>query len=139
MASAAVRSAVEARLAANWAHTPIRAPNPSLAGVPADGSAFVSVQYPLANEEQMTIGAPGANIWRETGAFRVVLAVPAATDLAVALWPARLDALRAAFRGKVFDGVRTYEASPPIVDGATDDGAYALLSFAVVYDHDITG
>ena len=137
MASTAVMAAIEERLVTSWAHTPIRTPNPASGSVPDDGSAFLMVSYPVADEEQMSIGSPGSNVWREGGAVRFVLAIPAGTGLGE--WPARLDELRAAFRGQAFGGLRTYAATPPINDGRTDDDSYHLVSFAVAYDHDLLG
>lgn len=130
-------TAVETRLAANWAHTPIRTPNASDGDVPDDNSAFLYVEYPVASEDQKSIGSPGSNLWREEGGFRVVLAIPAGIGLSN--WITRLDTLRGVFRGKEFDGVRTYNADPSIQDGSTDDGAYFVISFAVAYDFDIIG
>lgn len=135
MASAAVMTAVEARLAANWTHTPIVSPNQADQVPPADGTAFLAVQYPVSEETQASIGSPGANVWREEGAFRFVLHLPRGTGLGE--WPSRLDALRAAFRGKVFDGVRTYGTNPPGEDGIR--GAYELHSFSVAYEFDLIG
>lgn len=137
MASAAVMAAVDAKIAANWPHCPIRALNAADGAVPADRGAFLVVQYPVAAEDQASIGAPGSNLWREEGAFRVALAVPRGKGLGA--WPGRLDALRAALRGQVFDGVRTYNADPPVIDDGSDRGAFVLLSFAVAYEFDVFG
>jgi hypothetical protein len=136
MASTAVMAAVEARLAAVWTYTPIYTPNSGRL-VPDDNSAFLAVEYPAATEEQISIGAPGANTWREEGGFRLALAIPAGVGLGA--WPERVDELRAAFRGAEFGGVRTYQASPPAEDGETDNGAYYVLSIAVAYEFDIIG
>lgn len=137
MASKPVMTAVETRLAANWTHTPIRTQNAADGSVPSDGNAFLFVDYPVAVEDQASIGSPGANLWRETGGFRIAIAIPIGAGIDP--WAARIDTLRGVFRGKVFDGVRTYQASPPIEDGETDDGAFYVLSFAVAYDYDLIG
>ena len=137
MPSAAVHTAVLQRALANWPHTPIRGINPESGQVPSDGSAFLELQFPLGTEQQMSIGAPGQNIWRETGAIRFVLALPAGTG--VGLWLFNLDNFRAVFRGQEFDGVRTYDASPPIIRPEADDWAYTLVSFAVAYEFDAIG
>ena len=136
MASAAVMAAVSARIAAAWTATPILALNVG-GDVPRRNTAFLAVEYPLADEEQITIGAPGANVFRETGAFRVVLSVPAGAGLGA--WPAAVDALRAALRGRSFGGVVTGAVPPPTVSDRSDSGAYCELSFAVPYRFDLVG
>jgi hypothetical protein len=139
MASKLVMDAVEARLATAWTHTVIVTPNTN-AGAPPDGGAFLSVQYPVASEEQMSIGAPGANVFREEGVARFIIHVP--TGEGRTGWDEKVDALRAAFRGKVLDDdghIRTYEASPPIANDENDEGNYYAMSFGVRYTADIHG
>jgi hypothetical protein len=54
MASKAVEDAVDAYLAANWTHAgvcPIFVENEQ-GEIPADGSAFLKLQYPVANVER---------------------------------------------------------------------------------------
>lgn len=139
MASAAVMAAVRARIEALWSRTPVRFPNEldAVAGAqaPADGSAFLIVQYPVAVEDQITLGAPGSNVFREEGAIRFVMQVPYGAGLdTYAEW---LDELRALFRGKQFDGVTTYAASPAISDDGNDDGNFWALSCAIPYQYDV--
>jgi hypothetical protein len=137
MASMLVMNAVEAQLAANWPNAPaIILPNKASL-VPADGSAFLTLEYPIANEEQISVGSPGANVFRETGAFRLTLSVPIGagridknTGQDVVGW---MDALRAAFRGQTFSGVKTWAPSSVATNDKSDDGAYYELSFAVPY------
>lgn len=140
MASASVMTALDAAIAAAWSHTPIMGPNEAGA-LPDDGTALLIVTYPVADETMLTVGAPGANVWREEGAVRVVLSVPVGMGLALdgVSWPERIDALRAALRGKVFGGVVTYEAPPPATNDQSDRGAYFDLSFAVPYQFDLIG
>lgn len=138
--SAAVMSAIGGLIAANWTHTPIIEPN--MAGnLPADGSAFLTVQYPVASEEMLTLGAPGANFWRESGGARVVLSIPSGKGVnqVGAPWMDRLDALRAALRGKNTNGVITWEPSPVTFDDRSDDGAYFELTFAIEFQFDVIG
>lgn len=136
MASAAVMSAVKERLEAFWTHTPIEYPNDTFTA-PTDGSPFLAVQYPVATETQASIGAPGANLFREEGVIRFVLMVERGAG--VIDWTAWLDDLRRHFRGKTFGDVRTYEASPAVLDDRNDDGKYWALSSAVAYDADVLG
>jgi hypothetical protein len=137
MPSSAAYTALFERALANWQHTPIRGLNPEDGQVPADGSAFLEIQFPIGTEQQMSIGAPGENIWRETGAVRFVLALPVGTGLG--LWLFRIDNFRAVFRGQDFNGVRTYDVSPAIVRPEADDWSYTIVSFAVAYEYDATG
>ena len=140
MASSAAMTALDAAVTAAWPHTPIHFPNVAGA-VPNDGSPLLIVTYPVANETMLTVGAPGANVWREEGAVRVVLSLPIGMGLTQdgVSWPERIDALRAALRGKVFGGVVTYEATPPATNDQSDRGAYFDLSSALAYQIDITG
>lgn len=140
MASSAAMTALDAAITAAWPHTPIHFPNVAGA-VPNDGSPLLIVTYPVANETMLTVGAPGANVWREEGAVRVVLSLPVGMGLTQdgVSWPARLDDLRAALRGKIFDGVVTFEATPPATNDQSDRGAYFDLSSALAYQLDIIG
>ena len=140
MASAAVITAVEARLAANWTHTPIYLPN-DVAGVPIDGSAFMVLEFPFASEEQISLGTPGSRAFREEGSFLVTLCIQIGTGLnpTATPWATWIDALRSVFRGVQFSGVNTWAPSPPFVNDQSDRGAYLEMSFAVPYYFDITG
>lgn len=131
-----VVDAVEARLAEGWTKCPVVGIN--LTGnTPKDGSPFVQVSYPVANGEQLTVGAPGQNVYRETGAFRLV--VNARRGRGVADGLAWADELAALFRGKEFGGIQTFAPSSPVIDDRNDEGNYFVLSFAVPYQADILG
>ncbi len=128
-------------VAVSWAHTPI-VDDPNISGaLPADGSAYLTIEYPLASEEMMTIGAPGANIFRDSGAARFVLSIPAGKGIndASAPWKTRLNELRAALRCKESNGVKTWEPSPVTFGGSSDDGAYYELTFALEFQLDVIG
>lgn len=131
-----VVNAVEARLEANWTHCPVFGVN-SKGDTPADGSPFVQVSYPVANGEQLTVGAPGANVYRETGAFRLM--VNARRGKGVAIGLAWADELAALFRGKEFGGVQTFAPSSPAIDDRNDQGNFFTLSVSVPYTADILG
>ncbi|MDV2987009.1 UNVERIFIED_CONTAM: phage tail terminator-like protein [Methylobacteriaceae bacterium AG10] len=131
-----VVDAVEARLTEGWTKCPVVGIN--LTGnTPKDGSPFVQVSYPVANGEQLTVGAPGQNVYRETGAFRLV--VNARRGRGVADGLAWADELAALFRGKEFGGIQTFAPSSPVIDDRNDEGNYFALSFAVPYQADILG
>jgi len=135
MALSAVSAAIEARLADNWTRCPVRGLNALDAEPPADNSAFIEVQYPVATSDQISMGAPGANVWRDEGAFRILLTIESGSGVTQAL--AWVDELAALFRGKVFDGVRTFAPTQPVLDDRNDAGGWFTLSFAVPYEHDI--
>ncbi|MBN8958580.1 MAG: hypothetical protein J0H17_18745 [Rhizobiales bacterium] len=136
MASKAVVDAVEARLAANWSTCPIFGINDE-ATPPADGSPFLIVQYPIASARGITVGAPGANVHREEGTFRIVIHTERGGGTAKGLqWG---DEIAAIFRTKAFDGVRTFSPSPPIEDDTNESGVYYAHSISVPYQFDLIG
>ncbi|WP_342152320.1 phage tail terminator-like protein [Methylorubrum sp. SB2] len=139
MALSAVSAAVEGRLKA-WSgaqpgRPPVRGLNTQDAETPADNSAYLEVHYPVSTSEQISMGAPGANVWRDEGAFRVLLNVESGSGVVGAL--ALVDEIAALFRGKNFDGVRCFAPSQPVIDDRNDAGGWFTLSFAVPYEHDI--
>ena len=136
MPSKAVYDAVKARLDENWSDLPVVYPDTWGEG-PEDGSAFVAIQFPLASSEQMSTGAPGANVWRETGAIRFVVNSIRGEGLVDGLQ--YCDDLADLFRGKLFDGVTTWAPSPPVIDDRGDMGNYQQLSFTVEYQYDLIG
>lgn len=106
-------------------------------GRPANAASFVDVEFPVAVSEQITVGAPGANLYRDSGIFRIIIAAKrnTGTDQALA-WAKEFADL---FRAKEFDGVRTFAPNPPTMDESNDNGAYFLVIVAVPYDFDFFG
>jgi hypothetical protein len=150
MASAVVQAALVARLQTNWTTVAAPAPPPiyamnSIGSVPADGSAFMAWEFPLASEAQASIGSPGANVWREQFVFRVVLCVPIGqgVDPASTPWSTWLDALRATFRGAQFVSgqrqINCHGASMSAQTSQSDFGAYFEMSFVVDGYSDLIG
>lgn len=137
MPSQAVANAVESYLAANWTTTPVIGLN-TIGIAPADGSPFVVVEYPVQIENQLTLGAPGVNQYRETGAFRIVVNEQRSIGTSRAFgW---CDTLRALFRGQVISGVvQTFAPSPPVVNDANDRGDFFQVSFSCPYRSYIVG
>lgn len=133
MAQAAVVTAVLQRLADNFARCPIAGIN--LEGdTPADGSPFLAVEFPIAKEDQITIGSPGVNTYRESGAILFVLSIQRGTGVTQGnQWAGELAAL---FRGKQFSGVNTRAASSPVLDDRNGSGSYWRLTFPVNYYFD---
>jgi len=134
VASSDVQTAVNARLTANWAATTLITPN-STSETPTDGSSFLTVQYPVANSEQVGLASVGNRNYREEGVIRLVLSVPRGQGNAQALtW---CETLRTLFRGASFSGVRCWEASPPVENNDNEDGQYYVLSVSVPYYFDV--
>lgn len=133
MACKEVVDAVAARLAALFSACPVVEQN-STADAPADGGAFVVVQYPVARAEQRSIGAPGSNVFREMGAIRFVIHTPRGSGLGPALTIA--GTLTTLFRNASFDGVRCYAPTSPVTDDENDQASMFLASISVPYDFD---
>lgn len=133
MARQAVVDAVEEYLADNWSAVPIFGEN-TLGVTPANGSPFVVVQYPYAISRQISIGAPGANVWRDDGAFRLVIHVERGTGAKQGRQWA--DELADLFRGKNLTVLQTHAPSAPVTDDRNDKATYWVMSIAVPYTHD---
>lgn len=126
--------AFSARLSSNWTATAIVPPDEVASG-PADGSAYVTLEYPVAKEDQITIGSPGNNVFRETGVARIVLNSPSGQGVSQAAdW---IDQLRAIFRSKQFAGVTTFAPSPGIENKSNYQAGRFVMSAAVPYYFDL--
>lgn len=136
MAKIEVVQAVEQRLEALWTHTPVFDENVQ-GSTPADGSAFLQVQFPYSTTERITFGAPGANVYREEGAFRLLVQVERGTGGNQGrTWAAALEAM---FLGKHFGGVETFAPQTASSDDSNEDGQFWTLSVAVPYRYDFLG
>jgi hypothetical protein len=136
MARKAVVDAVETRLAANWAATPIIGLNTLQGEAPSDGSAFVRVEYPVSDTRQITFGSPGNNFWREQGAFRIIINAERGSELDALAW---VDTLGDIFIGKQFDGLQTFAPGSPSIDDRNDQGNYYQLSMVIPFQYDFIG
>jgi hypothetical protein len=141
MAAKAVVDAVEARLGATWTSTdgsviPVFGINTG-GETPSDGSPFLRVQYPAADENQITVGTPGTHVFREDGRIELVLSI--ARGLGVAQGMAWADELRTLFRGRKFSGINTWGVTSPVLDSSNDAGNYWTLTFGASYYTDIFG
>jgi len=134
MASLAVMTAVNARVAANWTYTTVIAPN-TTAAVPTDNSAFLEVLYPVATEEPISFGSTANNAHEELGSFRVCLYIPIGAEInpTATPWMTRIEALMAQFRGVRFSSIDCIGFVGPTIWDDSDDGAYFEISFAVSY------
>lgn len=134
MASKAVVDAVSARLAANWTATPV-IPLNEQGEVPVDGSAFLTVQYPIAQETHVGMSSIGFRTFREEGAMRFVLSVPRGAGVTQALTWA--EQIRNLFRAAQFGGVSCLAPAPAFFDDSNDRGAYFVLSIVLEYYYDL--
>lgn len=134
MASTEVVAAVKAQLAtwSRFAATTIDYQNETFT-TPSDGSTFLQVDFPIAASDQASLGAPGANKFRDTGAIRFIVNVEAGQGADTANTYA--GELATLFRAKSLNsGVITYAPSPPVYLGV--DGNYASWSITVPYQYD---
>lgn len=136
MASVAVMAAVEARVATYWTASDVFTPN-TVGETPVDGTPFLSVQYPVANNEQISVGSPGAEVFREEGGIRFVFSIPRGQG--ISYYQSLLEALMDHFRAKQFSSVTTFAPSAAFTDDSSDVGNYWLLTSVVPYQLNILG
>jgi len=135
MASQPVKDAVAAFLAANWTTLPVVGIN-NQDVTPADGSAWLQVQYPVGKEDFIGMAAVGSRTFREEGAVRFVIAVPRAVgDGQAGAW---IETLRDLFRAATINHNGTIVIFREAQTATTGDPVdnYWTLSFAVAYYFD---
>lgn len=126
-----VIEAVMARLAA-FTRCPVRPPN-SDPTPPKDKSAFLLVQFPVANTERTTL----QRTFAEEGGIRLMLHVPAGDGPGLAAqW---CDELADLFRSQNFAGVEALVPSSATFHDDNDAGAYARVSIVVPYRYRFRG
>ncbi|MFC3693125.1 DUF4128 domain-containing protein [Chenggangzhangella methanolivorans] len=134
MVAKVVAEAIETRLAAIG--LPVVGQNVQ-DGAPADGSAFLLVQYPVTNAEPISVGAPGENLYRDEGGARVVISVPSGSGRDQALdWS---DEIIALFRGHTDGHLEFLAPAGGPIDDRNDNGAYFQLTVALPYRFDQFG
>ncbi len=133
MPSAAVEAAFRARLEANWniADGVILGSN-DVFETPADGSPFVIIQYPIAQNNRPVLTRRRF----EEGAARIIYNAQANAGLEGPL--AKADAIAAAFRGDRLKigsalNVEIFEPSPPIINDDNEEGNYVEFAVIVPY------
>ena len=136
MARSEVVDAVRSRITSNWTDAPLYDEN-SEGSTPADGSAFVQLQFPYSTNERITFGVPGNNVYREEGAFRILIHMPRGSGGNQGReWA---DELAALFLGKHFDGVETFAPDLASSNDANENGNYFTYAVAVPYRFDYLG
>lgn len=131
----AVPAAVEGKLATAWTETPIVGVLTPKAK-PVGDAAFLLVDYPVTNTEVMTVGAPGANVWRDEGVFRVRLYYPKHQST---IAQQKAGVISALFLGQQFDGVQCWGPSDAPIDDENDRGLFYVQSVVVPYEFDHFG
>lgn len=136
MAHYSVVTAVEDRTKANFSRCPVYVEN-ELTDTPADGSAWLVIQFPFATTEWIEVEGPDGSGFQEEGAFRFVLSVPRGDGAhSGRQWLGELADL---FRGQLFDGVQTFAPDSPIGDDDNDIGSVYRLAMAVPYQFTFNG
>lgn len=104
---------------------------------------FVALQYSRAPEEQITIGCPEKNIYREEGVIFLHVAFPYSED---GEWENALtlaESARTFFRARRFNSIRCYEVDPPeLGEGASiisNMGNWSGAVIAIDYEYDVQG
>lgn len=137
MAHSNVVAAFRDRLQSEWTHAAECSILTDLNVGDLPARPFLQIMFPVANAWQMTVGAPGANIWREEGGCLIVLNVE--RNAGADEWLPWMDEIAAIFRGKVFDGVRTDAPTSAAYEDDNEEGNSFELRVAVPYEYDIIG
>ena len=132
MSSAAVRTAIRDRLAANFDSAPI-VETINVNAVP-DYQPWVALDFLAGTEDIASIGDPGQNLYRESGTVQIHVFVPSGTGDTLAVTYA--DQIRAVFRGQSWDGVQVQGVDPPQTGDGSEDGSWFRASIAFDYDFD---
>jgi hypothetical protein len=125
MATKSAKDAIRARLSANWTNSVILGVNHDMEP-PTDGSPWVRVTFPVANDDKLTLGP------RYRDGASAFIAV--ATEIAIGIDKSEewCEAIAAIFRGQKFDGVDCAFDAPTINEGH-DEGSYWIASVVVPY------
>ncbi len=123
MAKKTAVDAIVARRKANFTLAPVLDRN-STTQTPADGSAWVRIKFPVANNRLATL----KNGNREDGGFRIVVATPIGDGLEVSnTWCEQIAAI---FSRQKFNGVQCW--APTIREGV-DNGSWFIATVVVPY------
>lgn len=123
MAKQAAVDAIIARLKTNFTLAPVLDRNAGTQ-TPADGSAWVRVEFPVANNRPQALDRE----YREDGGFRIVVATALGEGVDVS--NAWCEQIATIFRGQKFDGVQCW--APTIREGV-DDGSWFIATVVVPY------
>lgn len=123
MAKQAVTDAVRDRLVANFTLAPLLKLNETTV-TPADGSSYVRLEFPVANDRQVTLGRE----YREEGAFRISVVTEIGSGVTKSMtWCEQIATI---FRNQKFSGV---DCRTPTIREGMDDGSYFIASVIVPY------
>ncbi|HTV69805.1 MAG TPA: hypothetical protein VMF90_14820 [Rhizobiaceae bacterium] len=133
MASAEVYTAVHDHLEAGFTDAPLVFENED-APLPDTPAALVKVEMFGDIYQQETIGAPGENLWRETGTILMRVLVPRGSGTIVARTHARK--LVDLFREVEVDGIRFGVGSIAAGEPGESDGNYFVMEASVEFARD---
>ncbi|GLK78037.1 hypothetical protein GCM10008171_32910 [Methylopila jiangsuensis] len=133
MAHPDVVAAVTSRLTSNWTKSVVLAPNVE-GDAPADGSPYLRLQFPASGRRRPVVNR---RLYRETGGFRIVIAVELGEGLSKA--SAWADELSTLFRDRKFGGVRTFVPGDIFVGPENDDGNHFVTAFVTPFAFSFTG
>ena len=138
MSSKAVQDKFNAYMLANWTDTDIYDVNNTIDAPPRDDlSDWIAIQYPGAGEEQVSMGDPGNNVWREEGV--IVIHIQTASGIGNQEFLTIGEKLSNMLRAAVIDGIHIRSVSPPNFreDVKAFQGNWYSMTTALDYYHDI--
>lgn len=95
---------------------------------------YIELHFPVSNETIVSAGLPA--VARETGGARFIITTTAfkpGWQPRVMTW---VEELRDLFRCKSFDGVETFQVSPPAFDDRNRNGTKYKVPFVALYKFD---
>jgi hypothetical protein len=145
MSSPEVRAAVKDRMEISWEHTGTYDIEPDITNKHIDrgddDSPWAAIEFPGGTEDQISVGSPDDNIFRESGIFNVYVLVESGSGTGVAL--PLLESIRKLFRGKEFAGVECHSADPATttdkISPATIQGQWYIMGTTIEYEYDRRG
>ena len=133
MSSKYVRDTITAYLTAAWTDSPIIVVENFVDDLPDPPRDHISLEFPVSDEEPVTFGAPGSNVFRETGSFRVNVSVIAGSGMdLLGTYAATLAAL---FRDMTIGEVFIRTVNPPVERDDVGELAGNYYTLAVVVDY----
>ncbi len=135
MSSVAVFDALKAFLVAGWSDTPLVFENEDWP-LDTEPAAFVYVEIFGGSYAQESVGAPGNNLWRESGSLQMHVFVPNSSGTRTARVHA--DALADLFKEVEVSGVRFREMSIGAGEPGKQDGNYFPMTVTVDWEFDET-
>lgn len=105
--------------------------------LPTTLERWVGIQYLSSEENQISTGSPGNNVWREQGNISIHCAV--ASGLSTSVIRVVADNVQKLLRGAHIDGIVVPSVNPPVTreDVRAMQGNWYVLSVVFEYYYDI--